>query len=189
MLWKRHCRFQRKHNKSIIIHILSCSSPASSILSVSVSVLVHQGWHYVWWTSWNMSSRGMGVSAPYILEARRSKAETICFTTSSKKTWASWEWRRERNSKAIWEGDKRLKLAAEFHTAYVGTCVCFSAFEADPMTNTMYRTAVTPSLWQWTCDHKKSKCSITVFLWAYFIVGVYILRTFHFCFQKKSLKR
>lgn len=41
---------------------------------------------YVWWISWNISSRGMGVSAPCIFDARRSNAETICFTTSSKKT-------------------------------------------------------------------------------------------------------
>lgn len=62
---------------------------------------LRQEWRYVWCTSWNMSSRGMAVSAPCILEARRSNAETICFTTSSKNTWASWEWRRERNSKEI----------------------------------------------------------------------------------------
>uniref|UniRef100_A0A8D2PS34 Citrate synthase n=1 Tax=Zosterops lateralis melanops TaxID=1220523 RepID=A0A8D2PS34_ZOSLA len=48
-----------------------------------------------------MHSRGIRVSGPKVLAARRSKAATICFTTSSKNTVASWECSRERNSNEI----------------------------------------------------------------------------------------
>lgn len=84
---------------------------------------VEQGCRYVWWTSWNMSSRGMGVSAPYMLEARRSNAETICFTTSSKKTWASWEWMRERNSKEIWGGEDKVSSWVSYYKHVRDLCV------------------------------------------------------------------
>lgn len=57
---------------------------------------------HVWWTSWNMSSRGILVSGPYILHALRSNAATICFTTSSKNTVANCECSSERNSNEIW---------------------------------------------------------------------------------------
>lgn len=53
---------------------------------------------YVWWTSWSISSRGMLVSGPWSLDALLSKAATICFTTSSKNSVASFECSSERNS-------------------------------------------------------------------------------------------
>lgn len=64
------------------------------------------GRDHVWCTSWNISSRGIRVSGPYSLEARRSNAATFCFTTSSKNMVANWEWSRERNSKDICAKDK-----------------------------------------------------------------------------------
>lgn len=103
LAWERHCCFDNTR----ILLILSTSLVFLWVMGQSVvGVSVLQRCRYVWWTSWNMSSRGMGVSAPYTLEARRSKADTICFTTSSKKTWASCEWMRERNSKEIWGGNR-----------------------------------------------------------------------------------
>lgn len=71
------------------------------LLALSHGVQRRWCYCYVWWTSWNMSSRGMGVSAPYTCDARRSNADTICFTTSSKNTWAKCECSKERNSKEI----------------------------------------------------------------------------------------
>ena len=75
------------------------------------------GQPHVWCTSWNISSRGMRVSGPKSLPARRSKAATFCFTTSSKNTVASWECRRERNSKEIWGGDNKgdVQLKTQSH--------------------------------------------------------------------------
>lgn len=64
---------------------------------------------YVWWTSWNISSRGIGVSGPYSLQARRSNADTICLTTSSKNIVANCECNRERNSKEICRRKRRGK--------------------------------------------------------------------------------
>lgn len=61
---------------------------------------------HVWWISWNISSRGIRVSGPYSLQARRSNAATFCFTTSSKNMVASWEWSKDRNSKDICEEEK-----------------------------------------------------------------------------------
>lgn len=49
----------------------------------------------------------MRVSGPKFLAAWRSKAATICLTTSSKNTVANWECSRERNSKEIWGGERR----------------------------------------------------------------------------------
>lgn len=55
----------------------------------------------VWCTSWNIISRGMIVSGPNLVAARRSKAATFFLTTSSKNMAASLECSRERNSKEI----------------------------------------------------------------------------------------
>lgn len=79
---------------------------------------------YVWWTSWNISSRGIFVSGPYSLHALLSKAATICFTTSSKNNVASWECRSERNSKETCRKMFTINSGRSFsRNLYLGHCV------------------------------------------------------------------
>lgn len=97
--------------------VVRVSSLSPKILLTRISLMPLPPWkplclerRYVWWISWNISSRGICVSGPYILQARRSNADTICLTTSSKNMVANWECIRERNSKEICHRKRQEKV-------------------------------------------------------------------------------